>query len=309
MDPEGPTGWSGLVCTGGGPVLVLSTGGARPAAAEPPPISHYKCYDIAGPPPGVAPVELVTHFGAEPEVEIGPPVKLCLPAGKNGDPIPPDWPHLKCYAIAGHDPNAARRLETQFGIEADVDVGQASMLCIPATKTVPSEPPGPEPPPDRHYECFDIMGDPPAIPPVSLETQFGFEQGVLVGQPTKLCAPARKNGGGYLGFPYLKCYNIVGPPLDPPKEVNLTTQFGDELGVLLSGPPSMLCVPALSGNPVGGIAEHAGSAGAPADAVATAEEGSGSSSAGYAALAGRLAAASVVFGTGAWYARRRSSRG
>jgi hypothetical protein len=286
-------------------VLVLGQGGATPAAAQPAD-PHYKCYDIVGDAPAVPPVELETQFGVEPAVTVGTPAKVCLPAGKNGAPIPPDWPVLKCYTIAGMDPPYEVMLETQFGIENDVDVGPASLLCIPAAMTVGGSPAPTPPPPDRHWECFDIVGsDPPDV--VSLETEFGVEPSVAVGQATKLCAPALKNGDGNLNpnvVPHLKCYTITGsaPAVDP---VNLTTQFGIEPGLIV-GPPSMLCAPAMktvTGPKVGGVAELPASAGG--DEVAASTGGSGWSSANYAALAGGLAAAAVVIGAGGWYARRR----
>jgi hypothetical protein len=55
---------------------------------------------------------------------------------------------------------------------------------------------------------------------------------------------------------------------------------------------------------VGGIAEGPGLAGTSADQAGMPAESSGWSAGGYAALAAGLAAA-VVFGAGAWYARRR----
>jgi hypothetical protein len=56
---------------------------------------------------------------------------------------------------------------------------------------------------------------------------------------------------------------------------------------------------------VGGIAELPGLAGTSAEQAAAPTEGSGWSSASYAALAGGLAAVLVVLSAGAWYARRR----
>jgi len=285
-------------------VLALGQGGARPAAAQPVD-PHYKCYDIVGTnPPDI--VQLETQFGVEPTVAVEGATKLCLPAGKNGQPIPPGWPALKCYTIAGQDPpNIIARLTTQFGIELHVDVGQATLLCVPATMTVVPAPPGPAPAPDRHWECFNIVGsDPPDV--VNLATgEFPPESGVAVGQATKLCAPALKNGDGSLGFPHLKCYNIAGPvPAVPP--VNLTTAFGIEPNVAV-GAPSLLCAPAGK-QPVGGIAEVPALAGTSAEEAGTPAEGSGWSSGAYAALAVGLAAAAVVIGAGGWYARRRLLR-
>lgn len=289
-------------------VLVLGQGGAGPAAAQPAQ-PHYKCYDI---PPGPAPVPTVTlqtQFGTE-EIPVGMPAKLCLPAGKNAEPTPgPEWPHLKCYNILGQNPPNLVNLETQFGAENYVAVRQASLLCVPAAKTIPPALPGSEPPPTLHYECYDIRGsDPPDV--VALRTQFGIESGVAVGQATKLCVPALKNGEGNLGAPDLKCYTIAGAPPGP--VVNLTTQFDVEAGIPV-GEPSLLCVPAtkqevVPPTAVGGIAELPDVAGASADEAGASAGGSGWSAGSYAALAGGLAAAVVLLSASWWYARRRFSR-
>jgi hypothetical protein len=282
-------------------VLALGQSGARPAAAQPAQ-PDYKCYDIVGNDPD-ATVQLVTQFGVEPAVAVHLATKVCLPAGINGGPIPSGWPVLKCYTIAGQDPpNIIARLTTRFGHEFSVAVGQASLLCVPAAMTIGGSPAPDPPPPTLHYECFNIAGsDPPDV--VNLATsEFPPENGVPVGQATKLCAPALKNGDGNLGLPHLKCYNIAGsaPAVAP---INLTTQFGIEAALHVD-PPSMLCVPAAK-EAVGGIAELPPLAGSSAEEAGATAGGSGWSSGGYAALAGGLAAAAVVIGAGGWYARRR----
>jgi hypothetical protein len=281
-------------------VLVGVALGSSPSkvSAQPPPDPHYKCYDIVGSdPPDV--VSLQTQFGVEQGVAVGQATKLCLPAGKNGAPIPPGWPVLKCYTIAGQNPHRMARLETQFGVEYGVAVGQATLLCVPAAMTIAPALPGQEPDPDRHWECLNIVGsDPTDI--VNLQTEFGIENNVAVGQATKLCAPALKNGEGSLGFPHLKCYNITGSaPAVPP--VNLTTQFGVEPNVPV-GPPSLLCVPALKQLAVGGVAEIPavdGSAGAMAN------DSGGLSAGQYAAMIAGVAGAALALSAAVLYARRR----
>jgi len=285
-------------------VLGLGQGGAKPAAAQPA-MPNYKCYTIAGPAPAVAPVDLTTQFGLHHGVVVGTPALVCLPVGIHG-PVPgPEVPHLKCYNITGPDPVRAVNLITRFGVEKDVTVKPAKLLCVPATKTIVPDPSGPEPSPMLpHYECFDIVGsNPPGA--VDLATQFGVEENVAVGQATKLCAPALKNGQGDPNAEHLKCYNIAG--VAPGPAVNLTTQFGVEPGVVV-GPPSLLCVAADKEIAVGGIAELPDMAGSAGDQVAAADSDSGWSSAGYAALAAGLAAAAVVLSAGVWYARRRLLR-
>jgi len=103
----------------------------------PPATPDYQCYTIAGPAPAVSPVNLLTQFGTEMGVAIGTPVRLCAPAGINGQPIPA-VPHLKCYNIAAPPlvPPKVVNLLTQFGPEPNVPVSLPTRLCVPAIKTV-----------------------------------------------------------------------------------------------------------------------------------------------------------------------------
>jgi len=314
----------GLVLLLGGALLGSSTwtgpaeaAGPTPTPGPPPPVPDYKCYDIPGQPliPPVS-VNTETQFDREYGVAVGQATRLCLPAGKNGEPIP-DVPHLKCYAITGHDPRYRVNLRTDFGIEADLDVGPPTTLCVPVTKqVVPPTPaatptPGPLPPSVPHYVCYSIAGAPPAVAPVSLETQFGVEPGVPVMQPVALCAPALKTmvvGAGTptptpegdLNLPHLKCYAIAGPL--PERTVNLTSQFGEEMGVVV-GPPSLLCVPATKqlSHAVGGVAELPAASGA----SPLAEESGGLSTGAYAAMAGGAVGTMLILSVGVLYARRR----
>jgi len=300
-------------------VLGLGQGGAKPAAAQPL-TPHYECYNIPGTAPTpAANVTLKTLFGTESSVAVGSATKLCLPAAKNVPPIP-NVPHLKCYNIDGgpaHLP-AAVQLTTQFGVQNNVELGNAKLLCAPAIKTVLS-PPEPTPIPGPlptvpHYKCYEILsgGNDPGT--VMLQTQFGTESGVDVGLSKYLCVPAIKTklpGGtpeGSLSEPGLECYTLNQPPLVPPRVVELLSQFGVEPSLLV-GPATMLCTPAvLAGGGVGGIAQLPDVAGGAGDQAAAPDNGSGWSSVGYAALAGGLAAAAVLLSAGVWYARRRLLR-
>jgi hypothetical protein len=205
--------------------------------------TNYKCYDILPPEPLAIAVTLETQFGTE-LVDVGPAAYLCPPALKNGmgDEFAP---HLKCYDIVGADPDVIVNLETQFGLEEDVEVGEGRLLCMPAVKT-PLEPQGPPSGPlvsSPHYECFEIVGDAPGVS-VDLRTQFGDEPGVAVNGAQYLCAPALKNGEGDLDAPHLKCYDIFNP-LEPPVGwlVELQTQFPPS-EVVQVGQSQLLCVPA-----------------------------------------------------------------
>jgi hypothetical protein len=284
-------------------VLVFPDGGARPAAAQPLE-PHYKCYSptVPGTPLGVT-VDLETQFGVQDDVEVGAALELCTPALKNGEGNLEDWPELRCYDIvAGHDPPDQVHLTTQFGEERNVAVGQAERVCVPALKaTPPDPPPSPPVPTVPHYECYYIDGDDPDAA-VDLETQFGLEPGVEVGEAQLLCAPALKNGEGDLDMPHLKCYQIVDSV--SPITVNLTTQFGPEENQEFNS-TAWLCVPALKTASVGGVAELPALAETSAEETAAPADGSGWSAGAYAALAGGLAAAALALGGGALYARRR----
>jgi len=254
----------------------------------------YKCYVIAGPPVQVDPVDLETVFGIEPDVQVISPVFLCEPALKNGEGDLTQTPY-KAYMIADtHDPGVVVDLETQFGIEEDVAVGPAQFLWEPALKTwQQGQPEGDLS--QTPYKCYAISDPAPQVAPVNLETQFGVEQGVVVGPAQLLCEPALRDGFGDLTESPFKCYQITDQT-SPGAVVDLETHFGLELGVPV-GPPAFLCDPAtqtITSPSVGGLAELpdvASDSGWPAGA--------------YAALAGGIAAAVLALSGGVWYARRR----
>ncbi len=206
--------------------------------------THYQCYDIFPQEPPPVPIAMLeTQFGPD-LAELGPSAQLCAPAIKNGEGDLLD-PHLKCYDIYGTDPDVVVNLETQFGVEENVEVGPARKLCLAAAKEVifPIQvPPGPLA--DLYYECFDISAtghDPSAV--VSVEDQFGFRPSVDVGLAELLCAPALLEGMGTPDAPHLKCYQV--PPYFPGEYwMNLETFFGFEYEVML-GESRWLCTEAL----------------------------------------------------------------
>jgi len=188
-----------------------------PPAAPPEP--HSKCYLIQGPPVNQT-VNVKSQFtpaGGVPAT-VGAPTLLCVPAGKNGAPIPAAV-HEVCYATSLPPPATnPYYVRTQFGAE-EVGVGMGQLLCAPAVKEVV----------EPHYGCYIAPGfNPPDV--VSLETRFGVEEQVEVGLGLLLCPPAVKTmpGGepeGSLQFTHLRGFDINEPP--PNKVVNLRTQFGD----------------------------------------------------------------------------------
>ncbi len=251
--------------------------------------THYQCYDIFPPQP-LGPTELIleTQFGPD-FVAVGPSAQLCAPAIKNGEGSLLD-PHLKCYDIAGQDPDVVVNLTTQFGEEQNVQVGRAIKLCLGASKEVvaptrfccgfcPQYPmcfdttdfllcehygcaplpdatcldplgmcdmiPPPQPWEDLYYECFDISatGHDPLDVVGTLQDQFGLKFEVDVGPAELLCAPALVEFMGTLDAPHLKCYQIA--PLFPGEYwMILETYFGFEYDVML-GESRWLCTEAL----------------------------------------------------------------
>ncbi|MBI2912340.1 MAG: hypothetical protein HYY03_00285, partial [Chloroflexi bacterium] len=236
IDPGGPSEEDNVVGGLGSFMLGYNLANAHAVGTKiiklPPlflPKLHYKCYQITGPALN-ATVVAQTQFGVE-ELQLREPVDLCAPALKNNQGYL-HAPHLKCYAIQnGNDPPQVVNLITQFGVEKNVAVGQARLLCVAAQKQVLLPTPGQigHAPPPVHWKCYDITGPAPNKI-VNLQTQFGIEEQVPVGQPKLLCAPALKTfqgkTSGYMKLPHLKCYQIDGS--DPPHVVKLTTQFGVE---------------------------------------------------------------------------------
>ena len=218
---------------------------------------HYKCYDIdpRTDPPDT--VDIQTQFGVETGVAVGDSRYLCPPtlktlpeAGQEGTEAAP---HIECFDIASEDnPGWTVALSTQFTDEEgfETQVGPATMLCAPAVKReIGAAGNGPgssaaSPPPVPHYKCFDIAGPSPGIA-VELETQFGVEDAVEVGDAVLLCAPALKthNGvtTGLMDLPHLVCHAIADEPVE--RLVEITTQFGPQPEVEVLD-PKLLCVPA-----------------------------------------------------------------
>jgi uncharacterized repeat protein (TIGR01451 family) len=210
-------------------VVVPPGGGSYQRTEEP----HYKCYS-AGATHAIASATVQDQFYPQGMGwNVGDLVTLCLPAGKNGAPIP-EAPDLACF-ISVRDaslPPHTVNLETQFGPETGIALPPTmiSTLCVPAMKEVV----GP------NYDCRPtaspgVQVDPP---PVRLETQFGVEEDADPAPPLMselLCAPALKNGEGNTQAAHLRSFNLWDePPLDPPPVVNLTTQFGELNNVVVS---------------------------------------------------------------------------
>lgn len=104
--------------------------------------------------------------------------------------VPPPGPYRECYftTVNGIDPDRVVNLETQFGVELEVEVGVGQYICPPALVNGQGTN-------ATHLRCFFIDEDPPGNV-VNLTTQFGFEENVEVGRARLLCAPASKVEAG-----------------------------------------------------------------------------------------------------------------
>jgi hypothetical protein len=269
---------------------------------------HYDCYNIVPMGPQTLPLHLTleTQFGTEVVANAPNYTDLCLPAKKNGEGSL-IVPHVECVPIAGALPAKIVRLETQWGIQGQVVVHEPVEACMPATKAIFPGTPSETVPTAPHYECYNIQAPRPSGAPttVTVEDQFLPYPGELVnvGNPTRLCLAAKKNGVGDLNAPNVECFAITsGPTVN--KVLNLLTQFPPVHKVNALGPPRELCMPVLKTELL--VPGVGGTQGLPDTAEsAAAAESSGGSSLPYAAIAGAAVGLVVVLGAGGWYARRR----
>lgn len=151
------------------------------------PIFDLKCYSIVGHDPKER-VDLRDEFGNETNIDVGQAFAFCVTVIKNG--IQPQLPpiDIKCYSILGDDPTARVNLNDEFGNETNVDVGQATSLCINAVKN-PSPTQGHPTP--SYFKCYNVTDTAPNVPPVTLQgIQFPDETGVVVGAPFLVCDQA-----------------------------------------------------------------------------------------------------------------------
>ena len=319
-------------------VSVTKTLMGTPVGPPPTPYVDYKCYDIAPPTPGVgtptpiATVDLETQFGIETGVVVEEPSVLCLPAGENGTPVPgPEQPHFKCYDIAVPTPGAGTptptpipevNLSTHFGVEPNVQVLQPISVCVPVIKQVLTPPPS------------------PTRTPTPTPTPTSTPWDTFTPTPTPTATPTHVCGNETPEAPWEQC----DPPGPVAKDNQCPNWWWCEGAVYCElryapsctaqcqchydyGAIDRSCVIGQCGadcvtdadcfinyvcrgcncvhTGVGGIAELPPLAGASAEGAAAPAQGSGWSSANYAALVGGLAAAVVVLSAGGWYARRR----
>jgi hypothetical protein len=121
-----------------------------------PPEPHYLCYSITGPAVNEEVTVQSQFYPLGLPTNVGEPQLLCLPAGKNGDPIP-DAPHEVCYGVSLPPAPMFYNVRTQFDLEEKLEVLAGQMLCVPAVK-VEVEPP--------ETSSFSVKaGAPSGLPP------------------------------------------------------------------------------------------------------------------------------------------------
>jgi microsomal dipeptidase-like Zn-dependent dipeptidase len=245
-------------------------------------LGHYLCYRtraLEGAPPfaAISGVRVADQFGSA-LVDVDPSLALCAPANKNDEdaeaPARPD--HLRDYPLRPHGEFATvpgQKVVNQFGT-AFVDVLAPSALLVPSAKNLSGTPAAPLLPAVDHFLCHAIQlprGAAPfaAIPGVRVEDQFGARV-VDVLAPTRLCAPADKNGEAPAAprHPeHLMCYQVqlsprvVQPPdgVDAPPDL-VSQPFESPADAIYTndqfGPAAMqavdvaeLCVPSLKNPP------------------------------------------------------------
>lgn len=241
-------------------------------------LDHYFCYrtqPLSGGPPFIPPIDVrvTDQFGTVIR-DVETPAALCAPADKNDEDADavaaPD--HLRRYRLrqpGGPAIALGQKLANQFGT-LFLDVLPADALLVPTAKNLTGVPDAPLRPAVDHFLCHLVQaprGQPPfaPIPGVRVEDQFGTRL-VDVLAPTRLCAPADKNGeapDAPAHAEHLLCYavqlsplviqlpdGVEGPPdaiappfVSPAAALYTNNQFGPE--TMEAVDVEELCVPSL----------------------------------------------------------------
>lgn len=231
-------------------LLVLATSaGAGESAVQP--WDHYKSYMVMNPVAGQMPVTLIDQFG-EGTYPLEFLEQFAVPAMKNGEPIYVPEVHYTWWRIFRAEPGRRVMVSNQFGEQA-LDVMAARYLLAPAFKNTPGAAAQglrtasvPFPQNANHYKCYDAFGPPVGVP-ATLETQFGFED-VMVMHPELLCNPAEKITPDGLAYPIIDPhYHLVCYRIDPPQPIGVAVTAFDQFGewYLHLDAPTYLCVPSL----------------------------------------------------------------
>ena len=269
------------------------TSTATPAPAGP--INHFHCYEAqATSYPPFQPRTTVDleddplFTGADTDVKVRRPRRICNPASKNGeDPTAVgDTTHLVSYPIRHshkitglprrfqvtnqfHDPSKPLR----------VDFIRPEALLVPSLKSETDPVPGTPPTTIDHYQCYRVKRarfrrDPSTLPTDSIDLfdQFNSPTNptvVTIKRPRHLCVPVIKNNETPAFIDpntLLLCYELRLATSDKPYEaqgqIHVNNQFGDdqvfgafrtrELCVPSQGTPAATVPCELDGNQVCG---------------------------------------------------------
>jgi hypothetical protein len=229
---------------------VTKTWTVRPAIAH----DHFKCYRAKNDGDRFDPrdVILTDEFNTQ-RVNVLGPETFCTPVDKNGSGVKDPTAHLTCYGI--HDVRSdefpkfrKRRIEAddQFGAHSLL-LERIDSLCLPTSKGLDEEDPGPVPTQLDHYKCYTARQVGTRFEPrqVLLTDQFNTER-VNVLKPETFCTPVDKNGSGIKDpTAHLTCYQISDVrdefPVFERRTINARDQFG--LRVLRLKKTIRLCLP------------------------------------------------------------------
>jgi hypothetical protein len=207
---------------------------------------HYQCYIPNGEFLLARPRRpiLIDQFG-ESRPRIFTIDLLCVPVSKNGEPVQDERTHLMCYGGRNGAVVKERvRTRDQFGV-LEFDIGEASLLCLPAVKRV-VEARGANPPdvdPD-HFQCYVPREEDVELAKIQrpiLVDQFGRSR-PAVRRVSLLCLPVSKNGDPVQDErTHLVCYLEENGA-----EVNERVRTRDQFGRLELdfGQAAFLCLPA-----------------------------------------------------------------
>ena len=225
-------------------------------------VQHYTGYDLDEPERFFENVTLVDQFGVQ-RVRVEEAEVLLTPAEKRRtgeDPaeIVDEDAHLVCHGL-GILPVTERTVtvRNQFTDGSVLTTGRATMLCVPASKTLTG--PAGAPPEDLdHYLCYDVRAETPRFTSETLGTtdQFGARTD-RVDRARELCNPVEKRRDGMpaetilLPEEHLVCYRITSfTPSFAARNVNTNDQFGADTTRVVT--LRRLCVPSSKDDGGGG---------------------------------------------------------
>lgn len=246
-----------------------SASSARPLAPRPPAVKvvkvldHHLCYTATARGFKIphTTVVLKNQFNSKGfPVKVGPAVLHCNPVAKilpTGRIFRIKFPnaHLACFKIStGPQPTPLVLVQNQFG-EADLNVGQPLLLCLPSWKRIggPPHKPTAQPPNIGHFTCYPVsvaQGGYKVPAGIRLKDQFARRPvPVKVSNvPVLLCVPTLKyilvHGRLVLKSPWINTLHLLCYPVSRTPKVPVVfdkNQFGTAR--VRIGHTLLLCLP------------------------------------------------------------------